>query len=483
MADNVVYADDSKETVDIINLLLLGWILLGLIVYILGNIIASQLQKRKSKAVPAPAPETSAPTCPEKVSPKPDESVSAPVVSETQVEDIKEELEENIPKLTTVPECIGGEADTVRWVNDVLSWIYTQGIVSPILDAWMSALNARTRMSSTEHGILVDFKDITPESQPPLLTDIVACDDDRKDQVILCQVDAQTLGFEIAVTQFKEKEKNTFPGTLNVQTLSGKLNIECLPDNIFVIKFVEHPQLKLKLTDESLKMFPPEDKSAMQDLIYDIATDAFTAAIVQVRLSSYSECPRRNSYKTLSDSGTLEFLGEKSESKLVVKVIKAEDLGGSIGCSKPYCVVEMDDPPQRFETSDVEHRNSPVWDESFVFAVNGQNAELLFEIYDKGSKQDENFLGLCIVSIEEVLKSAGQQLVIPLEARPLENDTITGSIVLEFNVLYNDKQIGDGHITRNGEILKPGKVVETNSRITAGGTVITTTTIKRTTEG
>ncbi|GIY49247.1 uncharacterized protein CEXT_729811 [Caerostris extrusa] len=53
MADkltDIVYTDESKETIDVINLLLLGWILLGLIVYIIGNIVASYLRKRQSSS-------------------------------------------------------------------------------------------------------------------------------------------------------------------------------------------------------------------------------------------------------------------------------------------------------------------------------------------------------------------------------------------------------------------------------------------------
>lgn len=56
---------------------------------------------------------------------------------------------------------------------------------------------------------------------------------------------------------------------------------------------------------------------------------------------------------------------EKSTGKrLLVKVIQAKDLGND--CKDPYCVVEMDDPPQKYQTSAKKDTASPIWDEHFL---------------------------------------------------------------------------------------------------------------------
>lgn len=54
------------------------------------------------------------------------------------------------------------------------------------------------------------------------------------------------------------------------------------------------------------------------------------------------------------------------ERRLLVKVIKATGLGAKVGCTEPYCVVEMDDPPQKNQTSIKKDTNSPNWDEHFL---------------------------------------------------------------------------------------------------------------------
>lgn len=54
------------------------------------------------------------------------------------------------------------------------------------------------------------------------------------------------------------------------------------------------------------------------------------------------------------------------ERRLLVKVIKANGLGSKLGCSEPFCVVEMDDPPQKNQTSFKKDTDSPNWDEHFL---------------------------------------------------------------------------------------------------------------------
>jgi Ca2+-dependent lipid-binding protein len=56
------------------------------------------------------------------------------------------------------------------------------------------------------------------------------------------------------------------------------------------------------------------------------------------------------------------------DKRLLVKVVSAQQLGGhgSPNNKHPYCVVEMDEPPQRYQTSIKKETNSPYWDEHFL---------------------------------------------------------------------------------------------------------------------
>lgn len=56
----------------------------------------------------------------------------------------------------------------------------------------------------------------------------------------------------------------------------------------------------------------------------------------------------------------------ESDKRLLVKVIRASQLGAQQGCQEPFCIVEMDDPPQKNQTSIKKETNSPFWDEHFL---------------------------------------------------------------------------------------------------------------------
>ncbi|XP_055954160.1 uncharacterized protein LOC129990825 isoform X3 [Argiope bruennichi] len=480
MADKLtdfVYTDESKETIDVINLLLLGWILLGLIVYIVGNIVASYLRKRQS-TIPVPKHETADEIL------KTKEHVSSESEVKSNLEDILRDQE--IPKKSyEIPVCEGDDQEVAEWINNVFSWIYKQRVISPVIDAWISALNARTRLSSTEHGILVDFKDLHAVN-PPRITEVRQSSNYKSDINLGAEMEVEDLSFEVVVTQFKEKDKIIVPFNLNVQRMIGRVVIECTPEDLtFVVKYSETPQIQLSSELSKDHEMSPEDCQPLSDLVNEITVEALSSVIVPLRFNCFPACPRLL-LKTHSEDDVFEAAEEETEKQLLVKIIKASKLGGSKGCSKPYCVVEMDEPPQKFETKVADGTDSPFWDESFKFIVK-DSAELLFEIYDKDKPSTDNFLGLGIVGMDELEKNPSQRQIIPLQSRPLEEDDVTGSLTAEFVFLNQSTPVVETthlaqHITKENGYSNSGKTVETNSRVTAGGTVITTTTIKRTKE-
>lgn len=52
--------------------------------------------------------------------------------------------------------------------------------------------------------------------------------------------------------------------------------------------------------------------------------------------------------------------------KILIKIMKASDLGGTQDCNQTFCVVELDEPPQKHQTSFKWNTNNPVWEEAFL---------------------------------------------------------------------------------------------------------------------
>ena len=62
--------------------------------------------------------------------------------------------------------------------------------------------------------------------------------------------------------------------------------------------------------------------------------------------------------------------------------------------------------------------------------ISGRSCEILFEVWDQGQKigKSDAFMGLAIVSVSELLATASQRHVVPLQGRPYEEDKVMRSM-------------------------------------------------------
>nr|CAD7194269.1 unnamed protein product [Timema douglasi] len=292
---------------------------------------------------------------------------------------------------------------------------------------------------------------------------------------------------------------------VNVNRFRARLNIICVTEKMLAdIKCDGWPDIKIALAPVgSIKN--NMDEQQLQDVITEIVVVAMRNSTAHLNLGQYPTCPRlvRQTasqgynlplhYDSMSGNASFDLNAKTEvreyhrrqditsemsnqyssiptktavEKRLLVKVVKAIGLGGKKGCSDPYCVVEMDEPSQKNQTSIKKDTNAPVWDEHFLFDVSPNTAELLFEIYDHVNKE-KRFLGLGIVGMEELLINPSQRQTISLQSRPFERDEVSGTLTVEFLFIEGADipQLGD----------KPYKLKETLRTVSPTGGVVTTT--------
>ncbi|XP_076310480.1 phospholipid transfer protein C2CD2L-like isoform X2 [Tachypleus tridentatus] len=295
-------------------------------------------------------------------------------------------------------------------------------------------------------------------------------------------VKSEGLKFRVSVIRQDEPDTSSVQYDVNIEKVEGKLKVFGDTEKLhFFVSFVDKPDMKLNIKPVHGS---PDLLTLEEDVIVDTITNAIVTATVDFQFVDQTDFPKFEHKKEEKDSDMLVDLNlspskqpsTRHEQRLLVKVVKATNLGGTKDCQEPYCVIEMDEPSQRFQTSFGKDGSNPFWDENFLFNVKNKCAEILFEIYDRGTDgKEDQFLGLAIVGVGELLCNTSQRQVIPLQSQPIQDDSVTGSLTVEFLFMEGAEVpiIGDA----SGKLAG---LIETNSRVTPTGTVITTTTFKKT---
>ncbi|XP_050490515.1 uncharacterized protein LOC126873549 isoform X2 [Bombus huntii] len=385
-------------------------------------------------------------------------------------------------KSLNLPTATGADPDAVRWVNEIIVWLYSDpAILDQLLAAWVASLNDFTSNSVDEHGVGVEFVRVLPETHPPNLSNIF-CECDSKDDVtITCDCEA-TPALQLKASRRKADKLEISHYRVNVNRFRARLNVICITEKLLLdLKCDGWPDVKVSLAQVGT-IKKDLDESQLQEVVTEIVIGALRGTNVHLNLFQYPSCPRlwrepattQHSFSmpmhydnVTTSSDSLQASRQRlqtqsptptqnqyiaSDRRLLVKVVKATELGGEQGALEPYCVVELDEPPQKNQTSVKKDARNPLWDEAFLFDVNRNTSEVLLEVYDRVNKS-QRFLGLGIVGIDELLANPSQRQIIPLQNRPYEEEDITGTLTVEFLFIEGAEvpQIGS----------KPYKVKET----------------------
>ncbi|XP_060520200.1 phospholipid transfer protein C2CD2L isoform X2 [Cylas formicarius] len=456
------YADTTMDT---IAMFLFGWILAALFVLWLGKLVYERFvsKKTKNKLEFLTSSSTGVKSEPGGVADVVDAAKKPTIVPKASgayvppTPPVRKRLtrqspvpENRKPRFVPAPQCTGPDNVVVLWVNEVFQWLYNDlVIVNELLQVWIDALNEYTKKSVAEQGIGVELIRILPETHPPTLTNIFAEADSKDDVTITCDCEA-TPAFQLKSFRQKGDKVETSHYRVNVNRFRARLNIYAVTEKLQAeVKCDGWPEIKVALAPVG-NIKNNLDETQLQEVISEIVVTALRNAEVHLNLAQYPTSPRlirhiempsrilpvhydgmSNAYSSTPNHTAYNTAPLQGDKRLLVKIIRANELGGAQGCVEPFCVVEMDEPPQKNQTSIQRNTNAPYWDEHFLFDLSPHTAELLFEIYDHSVKP-HRFLGLAIVGVEELLINPAQRQIILLQSRPYESDKVSGTLTIEF---------------------------------------------------
>nr|XP_018900923.1 PREDICTED: uncharacterized protein LOC109032994 isoform X3 [Bemisia tabaci] len=382
------------------------------------------------------------------------------------------------------PVALGPDSESVKWVNELFLWLYSDfPAVQELLTDWIFSLNEFMKKSVEEHGVGVELVRVLTETHPPNITNVFCECAPNDDITITCDCDA-TPAMQLKALRQKGEKVEVSHYRVNINKFRARLHILCITEKLTAqVRADGWPEIKIGLAPVGSIKNNKLDESQLQDVVIEILTNAVRSTQLNLNLGQFPNCPRFSRYLPEQppvlpvhyDSLLLSSkypqpppVSKSGDRKLLVKVVKAQNLSLPAGTTDTYCVIEMDEPPQKNQTAIKKETNSPQWDEHFLFEINPRTAELLFEIYSRSkSGTDDKFLGLGIVGMEELLISPAQRQTISLQSRPYQDDKISGTLTVEFN------------FTEGSEIplpnAQPYKLKETLNSVSSMGKMTTTT--------
>ncbi|XP_076330287.1 uncharacterized protein LOC143236001 isoform X2 [Tachypleus tridentatus] len=488
---------------DIVTLSFYGWFLLGLIVFVLGSVLISRrVQNWNDKNSETTACDNekdlfkherlTGTICVEANGPSLDKHDEETKEASAKFDNsgarcygIDDLVSSRPISNSQAPLTQGTDANSVDWINSCIKWLYSNHNADLFVAEWLCSLNDQIRRASseTENDVRVELLQIQPESLPPHLSDFCTTPESNDNITTTCKVKNENLGFKILIICKVGENTSAIHYDLTIDKLEGKLKVfSNVKELLFIFCFVERPDVKL-----TLKPFhgPPKilatDQNSMEAVAMDILINTIATTAVSLHFAKQTDFPKfqskgRNSLilEDLSTSPS-RHPSTRHEQRLLLKIIKATGLGGKKGCQEPYCVVKLDEPFQRFQTSPAKNASNPFWDEPFLFNLNETSAEIVFEIYEFGNDGEEQLLSLGMIGVKEIINSPSQRLVIPLQSQPTRSDFVTGSITVEFLIMEGAEVpvVADIYETQ------PGLLKKTDNQLIQEGIEVTTSTLDK----
>lgn len=387
-----------------------------------------------------------------------------------------------------------------RWIAKVIDWLYNRGNlgagggeVSQSVEAWLTALNAKSAQLTAENGIHVEFvrlyreksssihfTDVKVESEVNgnLLTTLKAICDRL---VIAVRVHHSSRDLSATVGQHQHHQHQQHSSALyeiELNKFSALLKVVCKPeDSLFIVRCLERPETKVHingpLTSSEPNNFSPDLiingvinvlTSTLVDLSFANA-DRFPAFPARHTSSSFSRRPFDGSAEIGNGSSVSGGRQRSLERKLFVTIARAHNL--PVNQSKEghevYCTIEMNEPRERRQTSSIRgpDASAPVWQDHFLFALNEQSREIHFEVFDgfqertgrtasasaSSSSTADVSLGTGVANLLELKLNPSEKLTIPLQrgrSNGYQGSGGSGGGSLEVELLLMEHKLPNG---------------------------------------
>ncbi|XP_036870654.2 C2 domain-containing protein 2 [Manis javanica] len=361
----------------------------------------------------------------------------------------------------------------------LLSWILTlNSWRSQWQAAWVTALNREAKRKGGP--LLLSFEE-DPRQQPLELAVRQVSSKARAawEKVVSCHVVGDAIQFLVSAgpASAVDARRQLHVARLSPVHLQLELHMKEKKEDIQIKwSFISVPETAIAVQPRA----PGEDQvveaNAVSEALKDILKQLVSSTSPSVFLSTKSVDIRDVQSLQHASPPPQEPCPPKPprahELRLVVKNIRASLLkgAGAWGNANPLCVVQLNDPVQKFSSALAENTTDLTWEEEFTFELNAKSKELYVQISEDG-RSSEALLAMTTIPLDLFKKQPSGPQSFTLTSGSSCGSSVLGSATAEFSYIEPSE-------VKSWQTSPPvpAAKIEKDRMVMPCGTVVTTVT-------
>ncbi|XP_071608788.1 C2 domain-containing protein 2 isoform X2 [Heliangelus exortis] len=350
--------------------------------------------------------------------------------------------------------------------------------------AWVAALGAEAAARADSQSLTFEEDDL-PEPLELAVKQVVSVVKSAQEKVISCNVVGDSVTFVVTVSDTSQAaaEGQSYIVKVSPLHLQLQLYVNDKGEDVKVEWFLINPDETNFEIQPTVQEGQTAGTCAISETLRDVLKDLFSSVSPSVVLST-----RPTAIKEVQNVQNVSLLPQGTsppkpprahELKLLVKNIAVNLTDHSAaGSTNLACIVQLNDPMQKFSTSVAKYAANPFWKEEFIFELSAKSKALQLQIVEDG-KLDRPLSPKVTVPLDLFRKQPSGQQSFALNSEASESSPVPGpvlgSISAEFSFIEPNE-------LKTWQVSSPvpATKIEKDRTVMPCGTVVTTVTAVKT---
>ncbi|XP_054829044.1 C2 domain-containing protein 2 [Eublepharis macularius] len=347
--------------------------------------------------------------------------------------------------------------------------------------AWITALNWEAKLK--EDSRLFTFEeDEASQTLELVVQRVVNVVKSAEEKVVSCNIAGNAFQFIVNVTHpsLTPAECESYSVKLSPFHLQLELSMKAKEEDIqvkwsFIHTSETNTEIKPIIVQQVQKDGNSTASEKLKGVLQNLINSASPSVILSTKTTDVEAIQKVQNTGTLPQGTSPPKPPRAHELKLLMKNVKASLTSQSTADNiNPVCVIQLNDPLQKFCSSVANNPTDLSWNEEFIFELNAKSKDLQLKIFENG-EIDSDFSALATVPLDLFRKQPSGQRSFALNSNLSRHSPTVGFVSAEFSYIEPSES---RHL--KFPTTFPIAKVEKDRTVMPCGTVVTTVTAVKT---